>query len=343
MEYDMGSNDRIGIGVVGCGRIGISHIEAINELSDIAYLAAVIDENISAAKKVGEKYNAKFYGSTNEAFNDPSVQAVIVCLPNYLHKNVTKNALMQGKHVLVEKPFALNFEEAKQMVNEARKRDLTIMCAQSFRFIPELQEAQRIMLNEIGNPINMLYVFALHFDRKKAPSWWQYEDKTGGPVLLFLGPHIIDATLWFFEGKIPESVYAQGGSFKKNFEGLDEATILIKFEDGTMATNYLSINTQPPMQECLITGEKGRIYFKHCDDPSEGRVGAFSVELSIGDKLLSSEGIEKENLKLENMNFINSILKKEEPFVKIEDTLLQMKIIEAAKKSIKTNKLVKIE
>ena len=82
---------------------------------------------------------------------------------------------------------------------------------------------------------------------------------------------------------------------------------------------------------------------QHCDDPSEGRVGAFSVELSIGDKLLSSEGIEKENLKLENMNFINSILKKEEPFVKIEDTLLQMKIIEAAKKSIKTNKLVKIE
>jgi predicted dehydrogenase len=337
------SNDRIGVGVIGCGRIGMSHIEAINELNDIAYLAAVIDENISIAEKVAEKYNTKFYGSTNEAFNDPSVQAVIVCLPNFLHTDVTINALKKDKHVLVEKPFTLSFKEAKQMVNQARKNDLVIMCAQSFRFIPELQEAQKRMLNEIGNPINMLYAFALHFDRKKAPPWWQYEEKTGGPVLMFLGPHIIDATLWFFEGKIPESVYAQGGSFKENFEGLDEATILIKFKDGTMATNYLSINTRPSMQECLITGEKGRIYFKHCDDPSEGRVGTFSVELSIGDKALSSKGIEKDNIKLENINFINSILKREKPFVKIEDTLLQMKIIEAAKKSMKTKKIVEIK
>jgi predicted dehydrogenase len=187
----------------------------------------------------------------------------------------------------------------------------------------------------------MLYACALNFDKNKAPAWWKFEKKTGGPVIQFLGPHIIDATLWFFEGKIPEYVYAQAASFNPDFEGPDEATILIKFRDGAMATNYLSINTRPMLQECLITGPKGRIYYKQ-GDPSEGQVGTSSIELYIGEKRITCDSKKNNNIKNEEENFIRSILKTAEPFVKTTDTLLQMKIIEAAKKSMNNRRAVEI-
>ena len=333
---------KVGVAVIGCGRIGVTHIEAIRGLQEISYLAAVVDTDAALAEKTAAKYNTKYYGTTKEAFEDSSVEAVVVCLPNNMHAPVTIGAAETGKHVLVEKPFAMSFNEAERMVNAARKQGVVMMCAQSFRFVPELQEAQRSIKSEIGEPFNMCYTFALFFDSKKAPAWWKYKEITGGPVLQFLGAHIIDATLWFFEGKVPESVYAHGGSFNPDFEGLDEVTILIKFRDGAMATNYLSINTRPALQECLITGSKGRIYLKHLMDASEGQVGNLAVEISIGERLVVGDPKKSNNITLEEENFIKSILKKDKVFVKIEDTLLQMKIIEAAQQSIKTRKVVEI-
>jgi predicted dehydrogenase len=333
---------KVGIAVIGCGRIGITHIEAIKELPEISYLAAVVDANTTLAEKTAAKYNTKYYGTPEDAFKDSSVEAVVVCLPNNYHAPVTISAAENGKHVLVEKPFAISFNEAERMVNAARKQDIVMMCAQSLRFVPELQKAQKSIKSEIGEPFNMCYTFALFFDSKKAPAWWKYKEMTGGPVLQFLGPHIIDATLWFFEGKDPESVYAHGGSFNPDFEGLDEATILIKFRDGAMATNYLSINTRPAVQECLIAGSKGRIYFKHLKDASEGQVGNLAVEISIGERLIVGDPKKCNNIRLEEENFVKTILKRDKPFVKIEDTLLQMKIIEAAQQSIETKKVVEI-
>ena len=337
----MKKEERIGMAVIGCGRIGRTHIESIKELGDIAFLAAVVDTDKDLARQTGDKYGIKFYTSIEEALREPRIGAVVICLPHDLHTPVSMRALESGKHVLVEKPFALSVKDAERMMQAASAKNLIITAGQSFRYFSGLQEAKGRMKSEIGEPFNLLYVLAVCFDTRKAPPWWKSEEKTGGLVLPMLGSHTVDATLWLFEGKVPERVYAEAGSFNPNFEGLDEATILIRFNDGAMATNYLSINTRPSKQECLVVGPKGRIHFRH-GDTSIGLVGTGSIELSIGEEVVPDDPEKSNNIKQEEQNFIESILRKSEPLVKPAEILFQMKIMEAARESIEKKTAVQI-
>lgn len=125
---------RIGMAVVGCGRIGRTHIESIKELGDIAHLVAVIDINSDIARGSACKYNTKFYVNTDGAFNDPGIQAVVICLPNNLHTPVSLEAMEKGKHALVEKPFALSVKDAERIIETALAKNLVLMIGQSFRF-----------------------------------------------------------------------------------------------------------------------------------------------------------------------------------------------------------------
>ena len=337
----MKKEERVGVAVIGCGRVGRTHIESIKELSDIAFLAAVVDTEKDLAQETGDKYATKFYTRIEEALGDARIGAIVICLPHDLHTPVSIKALENGKHVLVEKPFALSVKDAEQMMQTARAKNLIIMAGQSFRYLSGFQEAKRRMKEEIGEPFNLLYVLANYFDAKKAPPWWKSEKKTGGLVLPMLGSHTVDATLWLFEGKIPERVYAEAGSFNPDFEGPDEATILIRFKDGAMATNYLSVNTRPSKQECLVVGPKGRIHLKH-GDTTIGLVGTGSIELSIGEEVVPEDPQKSNNVKQEEQNFIESILRRSEPLVKPTEILFQMKIMEAVRKSIEKKTAVQI-
>jgi UDP-N-acetyl-2-amino-2-deoxyglucuronate dehydrogenase len=337
----MKKEERVGMAVIGCGRIGRTHIESIKELGEIAFLAAVVDTEKDLARQTGEKYGTPFYTSIEEALGDPRVGAIVICLPHDLHTPVSIKAIENGKHVLVEKPFALSVKDAEQMMQAARAKNLIIMAGQSFRYFSGLQEAKRRMKSEMGEPFNLLYTLAVYFDTRKAPPWWKSGKKTGGLVLPMLGSHTVDATLWLFEGKVPERVYAEAASWNPDFEGPDEATIFIRFKDGAMATNYLSVNTRPSKQECLVVGPKGRMHFRH-GDTSIGLVGTGSIELSIGEEVVPEDPQKSNNIKQEEQNFIESILGKSEPMVKPKEILFQMKIMEAARESIKKNKAVEI-
>ncbi len=337
----MNEKGKVGIAVIGCGRIGRTHIESIKELKDIAFLSAVVDVDADLARQTAQKYGTKFYTSTGEAFNDANINAVVICLPNYQHAPVAVDAMEKNKHVLVEKPFALSLKDAERMVEMASQKHLTIMAGQGFRFFAGLREAQKRIKAEIGDPFNLIYIFALHFDKKKAPPWWRSKDTVGNLILTMLGSHTIDLILWLFEGKVPDKIYAQAASHNPDFDGPDEATILFRFKDGAMATNYLSLNTRPPKEECLVVGPKGTLHFKH-GDTSEGLVGTASIEISFGENVIASDPHRWNNIKSEDENFVESILGRSEPLVKPAETILQMKVIEAAIESIKKGIAVQI-
>jgi len=338
---NMKSEEKIGVAVIGCGRVGRTHIESIKELNAIANLVAVVDAEKDLARLTGDRYGTNYYTSIEEALGDHHIEAVVVCLPHDLHTPVSMKAIEGGKHVLVEKPFALSVKDAEQMMQSAGRKKLIVTSGQSFRYFSGLQEAKTRMKSEIGEPFNLLYVLAIYFDTAKAPLWWRSEEKTGGLVLPMLGSHTVDTTLWLFEGKVPERVYAEGGSYNPSFEGLDEVTMIIRFKDGSMATNYLSLNTRPSKQECLVVGPKGRMHFRH-GDTSIGLVGTGSIELSIGEEIVPDDPEKRNNIKQEERNFIESILGKSEPLVKPNEILFQMRIIEAARKSIKKKTAVEI-
>lgn len=322
--------EKIGMAVIGLGRISKAHIESVLLNPDTTELVAVVDVVESLAKSMAQTYNTKFHTSTGAALNDPAVQAIVICLPNYLHKPVALQAMEAGRHVLVEKPMTINLADAKEMVERAREKEVVLMTAQCYRFVSALQEAKQRIASEIGAPNNLVYIDAVSPGDIKVPPWWKDVKKTGGLVFNMVGSHTIDMTLWLYEGKRPVRVYAEARSISGKFEGADELLLTISFDDGSIAMNHVSINTSPEKHDGLITGPKGSCSFKLLRGPV---LGIYYGELIVNGKPVRSGEQKPHNFALQMREFSEAILHKREATVKLRETLTQFAILDAAKKS----------
>ncbi len=333
--------EKIGVAVVGMGRVGRTHIDAIALNPDIARLAAVIDADESRARAAAEETGTKYYLSVDEALTDPEIQAVVICLPHNLHQPIAMQAMETGRHVLVEKPMATGLADAREMVDRAKANKLVLQAGQDLRFLDSMQEAKRRVMNgDIGKVFNILFVMAEAFTLTPAPGrfttppWWQDVKKTGGLCFPMMGSHTVDIILWLFEGKKPVRVYSEAASINPELEGMDEVIITIRFDDGAMATNHLSLNTMPARNDLLIVGTEGRIQINIAGGHDlKQLVGVFSTELYFGDKLISSGTQSPHNFAVATREFVSAILEKRPSSVGHHDILNQMAILDAAQKS----------
>jgi len=334
--------ERIGVAVIGLGRIGESHLDGIRQNSDKAFIAAVVDIDESRAKSTAERYKTKYYLSVEEALKDPDIQATVVCLPHHLHSPVACQVMDAGRHVLIEKPWAVNLAEGKKTLARAQEKGVVLMSGQSFRFMWALWEAkQRVVHGEIGEPFDLLYIFAAPFTRDTAPPWWKDEGKTGGMAFTMYGAHTIDYTLWIYENRKPVRIYAEARSINPDFEGMDEIAITMRFDDDSMATNILSVNTRPTKHECWIVGPRGRLDVVQRGGHIPGQlVGVFTGDLLVNGELVKSNAPRFHQFAAQMQEFLSAIAQKREPVVTYSQMLTQLAIIDAAKQSASTHQPV---
>ncbi|MFQ6121977.1 MAG: Gfo/Idh/MocA family protein [Dehalococcoidales bacterium] len=336
----MVSGNKIGVAVIGLGRVGESHLDAIRLNSEAAYVAAVVDIEQSRAQSTAERYKTKFYLSVEEALNDPDIKAAVICLPHYLHKPIACQVMESGRHVLVEKPWALNLADGREMLAKAQEKKVVLMSGQSFRFQWAMYEAKQLVKKgEIGHPFNLLYVFLTAVDYVRAPSWWRDEKMTGGLAFALGGSHTVDYTLWIYEGRKPVRVYSEARSINPELEGMDEIIITIRFDDDSLATNYISINTRPMKHECLIVGPKGRIDVT-CGFGWDKLIGVFSADLFLNGNLVRSDFPTFHQFAVQMREFLEAISQPREPIVKYSEILTQLAILEATQKSAATHQTV---
>ncbi|UUZ79072.1 Gfo/Idh/MocA family oxidoreductase [Paenibacillus sp. P26] len=148
---------KLRLAVVGLGRVSKSHLPALRKLSDKIELAALVtrDENKAAAgsRGMGE---VRTYTSYDEALRDDGIDAYLLLPPHDLHAEYSIKALQAGKHVLVEKPMAMNVSEAEEMTVAAEAAGVTLMVGQSRRFFrPVMESVRRVRAKEIGELINI--------------------------------------------------------------------------------------------------------------------------------------------------------------------------------------------
>ena len=325
-------NRKIRIAVIGTGRVGLSHVQGILKSPEIMELAGIVETNQVLADKVAADFKTKAFYSLEEALQDKTIEAFVVSLPQYIHYPIGKQILEAKRHALIEKPLGLNLEEVRGLIKIAEQNSVYVMAAQSRRFYKAIQEA-KAYLPQVGGPTNLLYNFSCIFTAKTAPPWWREEKKSGGLVLGMLGSHSIDLTLWMFEGKKPVRVYAESRNISETFEGDDASTVIISFEDGTMATNYLSICSSPIKHECLIEGTNGTVFFKHEGD-HVGIIGVSSTDVFVnGEKVETSE--EPDCFTLQAREFVTAIIEKRQPSTSGQNVYQTYLILEAAKESAK--------
>lgn len=336
---------KIGVAVIGLGRIGESHLDGIRQNQDKAVIAAVVDVDAARAKATAKRYGTKYYLSVEEALKDPAIQAAVICLPHHLHKPVACQVMEAGRHVLIEKPWAVNLAEGKEVLAQARRKGVVLMAGQSFRFMWAMWEAkQRVLNGEIGRPFDMVYIFGAPFSKDTAPPWWKDEEKTGGMAFTMYGAHTIDYTLWVYEDRKPVRIYAEARSINPDFEGMDEITITMRFDDDSMATNILSVNTRPTKHECTIIGPGGRIDVVQRGGHIPGQlVGVFTGDLLVNGGLIKSDAPSFHQFAAQMQEFLNAIFQRREPIVTYNQILTQLAIIDAAKQSAASHQPVTLD
>ena len=234
--------NKLNIGMIGAGWPGQMHALAIRAVDGAnLYACADLDDNRRAAFE-NEYAPVTSYGHYRELLQDRHLDAVIVCLPNFLHFPASLAALESGKHVLCEKPPTMNAAEMKVLRDEATKRELVYFFSRQYRFTSAMRAAKAVV-NE--GRLGKIYHAKATFVRSRGipvgiGDWFTEKQRSGGGALIDIGVHALDSVWYLMGTPRPVSVSAQ---VFRNFERLvkvpifdveDAAYAFIRFENGAV-------------------------------------------------------------------------------------------------------------
>ena len=206
----------IKVGIIGCGGIATSkHMPSLAKVADcemVAFCDIILERAEKSAKKFGTE-DAKVYENYKDLLADPEIDVVHVCTPNRSHSFITVDALHAGKHVMCEKPMAINSVEAKKMLDAAERtgKKLTIGYQSRQRANSQYLKAEA----EKGVFGDIYYARAQAIRRRAVPTWGVFlnEYEQGGGPLIDIGTHALDLTLWTMNNYKPK--YCVGTTFHK--------------------------------------------------------------------------------------------------------------------------------
>ena len=208
--------DKVRIGIIGCGGIANGkHMPSLKKLPDVE-MVAFCDIIVERAEKAARDYGvegAKVYTDYHELLAREDIDVVHVLTPNREHSQITVDALNAGKHVMCEKPMAINSAEAKRMLDAAKATGKKLTIGYQSRFRPDSMYLKSAC--EAGELGDIYYARAQAVRRRAVPTWGVFlnEYEQGGGPLIDIGTHALDLTLWMMNNYEPESV--TGTTYRK--------------------------------------------------------------------------------------------------------------------------------
>lgn len=232
----MSAEEKIKIGILGAGHIAqIAHIPQWSKIPN-ATVVAICDRVKNKARWVAERYNVpRYYSDPDEMFKSEDIDAIDICTETDTHKDLTISALSARKHVLVEKPMARTYEEARAMADAAKKYKRRLMVAMNVRFRREAITLKSFLdRRELGDVFYARSGWLIRRDLSNAARSWLYnKSRSGGGVLMDLGIQMLDVAWWLLGNARPVMVKAVTFNRSANLDVEDSATCLIHFENGS--------------------------------------------------------------------------------------------------------------
>jgi UDP-N-acetylglucosamine 3-dehydrogenase len=222
----MGSKMPVRVAVIGAGMMGSGHAACVAQ-SARGDLTAVADVAVERAEELGERFGVPVCRSHQEAIARADVDAVIVCTPDWAHRQICVEAAEAGKHVLVEKPLAMTPEDCDAIIAAAGD-GITLMVGHILRFDPRYVAARAaVRSGEIGA---VSYLYARRSN--KIVQARRFEGKT--TVLHYLAVHDVDWMLWAMDEPVTE-VYAASSRKALQALGVDDAVFAsLRFAGGAV-------------------------------------------------------------------------------------------------------------
>jgi len=199
----------IRVGIVGLGFIANAHLRGYQACPNVEIVAGAEPSREQGAKMAKEYGIPDIYTDYQEMLQRTDIDAVSVCVPNWLHAPAGLAALRSGKHVLCEKPLALNSREAQEMVDAARDNGRVLQVAFNYRARGDAAALKQHI--DDGGLGRIYYAKASWMRRSGIPgmgSWFTNKQMSGGGPLIDLGVHILDLSLWFMGEPLVETISA---------------------------------------------------------------------------------------------------------------------------------------
>lgn len=329
-------------GILSYGMSGrVFHAPFIDQKTRFEF-RAVVERTEKRAKK---RYpNVISYDSVDELLHDKKIELVIVNTPNDTHVEFATKALKAGKHIFVEKPFATNSKEAKEIFALGKKLGRHVMVFQNRRWDSDFKLLKRVIERKVLGELIELHVRFDRYRMEKSPKVFKETNRPGSGVLYDLGPHLLDQVISLF-GK-PEKSIKILTAHRPGSEVDDFSTLVLTYGGSLVVFIHASLLVANPLPAYVLHGTKGSFQKVRGDvqedqlqsgilpkDPEygvepPGKEGLITIIKSNGDKEMRY----REALKGDYDGLFNAVyaqIRRNEPFpVKEEEVLWQMEILE---------------
>lgn len=334
---------RYGVLIVGTGWVSGAHIQAFQK-DQRAFIAGIVSRNRERAKKKIEEFNlgesCTAYTDYEEALSDPRVDIAVICTPNDLHCRQAIQAARAGKHILLEKPAALTWEDSLQIHQEVQKAGVHSLVGYVLHFNPLFETAKNLQREFLGE---IKYAETDYFHRIEddlSCYSWNKTKEVGGSSLLAGGCHAVDAMRWFMQEEV-ESVYAQSMKIREDFEFPGTTVVLLRFKSGKIAKIGSSYDfISPYVFNVRLCGTKGTMWNDKVWSPQmlSGQLDYMSLPVTLPD----SADVSHHPFPKQASHLLDCIEKDVETSCPVADALKTQEIIAAADLSAKTNQPVQL-
>ena len=248
---------KVGIAVVGCGRMGAIHAAYAAKCPE-AQLVAVFDRNGEKARALAQRYDVKLVAKRqSDVLRSGDVHAVVIALPSHQRRKPVISALRAGKHVFTEKPFSLRCSDADAMIKEAVSSGRILVSGQVLRFTEAFRKArQMIQAGKVGKVLQIVHR-RLSLIQNPIVPWWNASATRNCFIIHHHGSHSIDLLLWMLDTRATY-VFALALS-SPGYQYEDTASILMNTEAGVPVSISESFRSHREAHDALIIGSKSTI------------------------------------------------------------------------------------
>lgn len=314
-------------GILSTAKIGVAKVIPATQRSSLGVVTAIASRSVVKAREAAERLGIpKAYGSYEELLRDPDVDAIYNPLPNHLHVPWSLRALESGKHVLCEKPLAMNAEEAQSLLDASAKfPELKIMEAFMYRFHPQWVKAKALVEEgRIGELMTINAFFSYH---NTDPANIRNKADIGGGGLMDIGCYCISLSRFMF-GREPVGV--RGIIERDKVMGTDVLTSgMLDFSTGT--ATFTCATQLTPYQRVNILGNAGRIEIEIPFNAPPDKPTRLWLHDARGAEELSFDPCDQYSLQADA--FAKAVLDQTPVPTPLEDALANMKVIDRVFKS----------
>jgi predicted dehydrogenase len=263
------SPNKLRVAILGAGLIAPNHAAGFQEVPDLAQVVAVCDIHRENAENLAALFDAHFCTDYREVLANPEIDLVDVLLPHHLHYQVAMEVIAAKKHLLLEKPVAVTYQQSMEIYEAAKKARIHFGVAENTRYIQAYVETEKILKAGKLGDITLVRTFLPANERVRLSSgdFWGKKLSQGGGTLIDSGAHTFYLLKWLF-GEVKELVAFTSQLYKVDSEVEDNADVRGKLACGADFLSSFTFTAEVPHSERLeVYGTTGSLIVDQMVNP----------------------------------------------------------------------------